>query len=323
MSHTEKAYIVKIRPVDKEHSALGLGCWVFGGSQWGGQKDEDSTSAMQTALELGITHWDTASGYGAGHSERLVGDFLAGKREQVFLASKFFPSQLTPQFVMEQIEGSLKRLKTDYIDLYYIHWPSAGNDMRPVMEGLEKARSQGKILSIGVSNFSVEQMEQVSEVGQIDAHQFCYNLFWRFPERDIIPYCRENGIAVVTYSSIAQGALTGKFPRQPQFREGDQRSKVVFFHPNVWPFLYEAVEELKQLAAECGRTLTHLAIRWALEQPGVTSVLVGARDATQMQDNAAALEGDMPQNILDTITAVSDRVLPHVPNVGHIFNYRP
>jgi myo-inositol catabolism protein IolS len=323
MSSQANSYMVKIGSEAAEHCALGLGCWVFGGAQWGGQEDADSITAMQAALDLGVTHFDTASGYGSGRSESVVGDFLQGRREQVFLASKFFPSEQTAQYALDCLDQSLARLQTDCIDLYYIHWPVTDKDLRPLVEGLEQARSAGKLRAIGVSNFSVEQMAQVAEVGRIDAHQLCYNLFWRFDEQDIIPYCQEHDIAVVTYSSIAQGILTGKFPRQPEFREGDQRGKIVLLNEQVWPHVYEAVERLKQLSADCGRSLTHLAIRWVLAQPGITSVLVGAREAQQMRDNAAALEGDVPAEVLAQMTAISEETLPHIPDTGNLFRFYP
>jgi aryl-alcohol dehydrogenase-like predicted oxidoreductase len=278
---------------------------------------------MQAALDLGITHFDTAVGYGGGRSETLLGEFLKGRREEVFLATKFFPAEQTAEYVFGQLDASLDRLQTDYVDLYYIHWPITGKDLRPVMEALEQARAQGKIGAIGVSNFSVEQMEHVSEVGHIDAHQLCYNLFWRFPERDIIPWCAQNGTAVVTYSSIAQGILTGKFPREPKFKEGDDRGGNVLFKPENWPFVYEGVEKLKALSAECGRSLTHLAIRWVIEQAGITSELVGARDAGQMTDNAAALDGEIAADVFAKMTAISDEVMSHIPDVGNMFGFYP
>jgi aryl-alcohol dehydrogenase-like predicted oxidoreductase len=323
MTHHLKPPLVTIKPVAKQHSALGLGCWVFGGAQWGGQEDADSFSAMQAALDLGITHFDTAVGYGGGRSETLLGEFLKGRREEVFLATKFFPAEQTAEYVFGQLDASLVRLQTDHVDLYYIHWPITGKDLRPVMEALEQARAQGKIGAIGVSNFSVEQMAHVSEVGHIDAHQLCYNLFWRFPERDIIPWCAQNGTAVVTYSSIAQGILTGKFPREPKFKEGDDRGGNVLFKPENWPFVYEGVEKLKALSAECGRSLTHLAIRWVIEQAGITSELVGARDAKQMTDNAAALDGDIAADVFAKMTAISDEVMSHIPDVGNMFGFYP
>ena len=319
---------VHILPLETEHSMLGLGCWSFGGTQWGGQEDADSLSAMEAALRCGITHFDTAAGYGRGRSEQVVGRFLLGRRDQVFLATKGSTADLTRQAMRKLVDQSLERLGTDVIDLYYVHWPRSGKDLRPWMEGLEEARARGQIRAIGVSNFSVAQMEQVSEVGTVDAHQLCYNLIWRFAERELIPYCRERGIAVVTYSSIAQGILTGKFPRKPQFREGDQRPQTVPFDPQVWPYVYEGVQALKALAQEVGRPLVHLAIPWLARRPGVTSVLVGARNGTQVEENAAAMMRrpgipEIPDEVYERMTAIGDRVMAHMPDTGNIFRYYP
>jgi len=317
--------VVKIEPVDKPHSMLALGCWPFGGREWGGQDDADSMAAMGTAYAAGINHFDTAIAYGGGASERVVGRFLAidDRRQKVFLATKGNTPNASGEEIADSLDRSLGNLGVDCVDLYYIHWPRKGKDMRPVMEALEAARRQGKIQAIGVSNFSVEQMEQVAEVGTIDAHQLCYNLFWRYLEAEVIPYCREHGIAVVTYSTIAEGILTGKFPREVQFGEDDHRRHGVLFDPEVWPHVHDAVERLKAIAAEAGRPLVELAIRWVASRPGVTSTLVGARNAAQAEQNAAAMRGEVSQGVLEGMTAVSDEAVRHVPDVGNIFRYYP
>lgn len=315
---------VRIGPVAKDHSPLGLGCWSFGPDQWSGKEDANLLAAMDAALRCGITHFDTAADYGDGYSERLIGRFLAsGKRDRVFLASKANIDEMDARHMLEQVEASRARLQTDTIDLFYIHWPRTGQDMRPVMEGLETARHRGLIGAIGVSNFSVEQMEQVSEAGHIDAHQVNYNLFWRYREQDIIPYCVDHRIAIVTYSSAAHGILSGRFSRHLNLREGDQRRDILLFREDVWPYVYSAVEELKALAAEIGRPLIHLGIRWVLHQPGVTSVLVGARNAQQVEQNAAALERNIPDWVFERMTAISDEALKHIPPVGNVYGYYP
>jgi aryl-alcohol dehydrogenase-like predicted oxidoreductase len=316
---------VKIGLSEKQHSPMGFGGWSFGPDQWSGKEDENLLAAMESALENGITHFDTASGYGRGHSERLVGRFMASKRrEQIFLASKYDASEISAQDMLRAVDASLSRLQTDMIDLYYIHWPRSGKDMRPWMEALETARQQGKIAAIGVSNFSIEQMEQVAEVGRIDAHQLPYNLLWRFNERAIIPYCETHEIAVVTYSSIAHGILVGRFGRDVTFPVGDQRrNDIVLFKPGVWDKVYEGVEELKAVAERAGRSLIHLAIRWVLHQRGVTSVLVGARDSRQAASNAQALEGAIPDSVFDEMNAISDRLMQHIPDQGNPYAYYP
>jgi aryl-alcohol dehydrogenase-like predicted oxidoreductase len=230
---------------------------------------------------------------------------------------------MTGAAMLAEVDGSLRRLGTDYIDLYYIHWPRSGRDMRPTMEGLEQARRQGKIRSVGVSNFSAQQMQQVQEVGTIDAHQLGYNLIWRYAESEVIPFCSEHGIAVVTYSSIAHGILTGKFARVPDLSPGDQRHRILPFRADVWPHVYAGVEKLKTIAAELDRPLMHLAIRWILSRPGITSVVVGARNREQSEANFGALSGAIPAEVFARMTTISDEIVAHVPDEGNLFNHHP
>lgn len=314
---------VQIPPVPTRLNPLALGGWVFGEDSWEGEKRDTLQATMEQALASNMRHFDTASDYGSGASERLIGQFLSARRDQVFLASKANVDEMDADLMLAKVENSLSRLRTDVIDLYYIHWPRQGQDMRPLMEGLERARAQGKIRAIGVSNFSVAQMKQISEVGRIDAHQLCYNLFWRVAEEEIIPYCRRHKIAVVTYSSIAQGVLTGKFPRHPRFEEGDQRANTVHFEATVWPHIYEAVQELKALAMEIDRPLTHLAIRWVLRQPDINTAIVGAKNSAQVEHNVAALSGDIPDPVFERMSEISDKVIALMPKTGNMYRYYP
>src|ERR1700730_14183649 len=220
----------------------------FGGSWFipysePGEEDANLMAAMGAAYDNGIRHFDTAAGYGGGHSEELYGQFLKGRREEIYLASKSDTAEMTADAMAAEVDGSLARLRTDYIDLYYIHWPKAGRDMRPTMEGLERARRQGKVRAVGVSNFSVEQMRQIQDVGTIDAHQLGYNLLWRYAEDEVIPFCTKHPIAVVTYSSIAHGILTGKFGRTPELPRRDQRHTILPFRADIWPHVYDGVEK--------------------------------------------------------------------------------
>src|SRR5258706_16256193 len=166
---------VQIPPVARPHLPLALGCWTFGPDQWTGKQDANLLTTMETALDLGIGHFDTAADYGDGYSERLLGRFLKGRREAAFVASKADTDDIRAAVMLEQVQRRLERLQTDFIDLYYIHWPRKGKDLRPLMEGLETALSRGLIGAIGVSNFSVEQMAQIHEVVTIHAHQPWYN----------------------------------------------------------------------------------------------------------------------------------------------------
>jgi len=309
---------------DNQISTLALGCWSYGGAQWGGQEDEDSIAAMKAAVDHGITHFDNATAYGGGRAEKVLGRFLAEHdvRDRLFIASKFnVPHPDGPEAAVDQ---SRERMGIDTIDLYYFHWPKTGADHRPWMEQMEHVRESGKIRFIGVSNFSVEQMREVGEVGRIDACQPCYSLLWRFPEKEVLPYCREHGIAVATYSSLARGILTGKFGKDlPEFPKGDDRGNCTWFHPEVWPHTYEAVEQMKAVADRVGRPLVHLALQWVAAQDGVTSVLLGARDAEQAVANAAAIKDPVSEDVLRELTAISDEVTQHIPDTGNPFDHHP
>lgn len=314
---------VRLGPTGTPHLPMGFGGSWFVPYSMPGDEDANLLAAIETAYQNGITHFDTAAGYGNGHSEELYGRFLKGKREKIFMASKSNTDDLTADSMMAEIDGSLRRLDTDFIDLYYIHWPKSGRDMRPTMEGLERARQQGKVRAVGVSNFSVKQMRQVQEVGTLEAHQLGYNLLWRYAESEIIPFCIEHNIAVVTYSSIAHGILTGKFGRNPDLAPGDQRHTILPFRADIWPYVYEGVEQLKAIAGELNRPLMHLAIRWVLAQKGITAVLVGARNRLQSEANAGALAGAISDDIFERMTAISDEIVTHVPDVGNLFNHYP
>lgn len=318
MNKLESTHIGLIK---KPLSRLGLGCWAIGGADWGTQDDNDSIDALKAAFERGITHFDTAQVYGKGHSEQLIGRALKGIRDKVFIASKMM---YTPCSKIEKsIETSLKRLQTDYLDLFYIHWPKRNADLSEMMEALEKARQKGLICGIGVSNFSIDQMKEVMQVGKIDAHQICYNLLWRWAEKDLIPFCISNKISIVSYSSIAQGILTGKFEREFEFESGDHRINTTLFDDDVWPYVYEGVEQLKQIAVEAGRPLIDLVIHWIANRPGISSILIGARNSTQVEQNISAFRGYIDISILDRLSEISDSLQHKIPNTGNIFRWYP
>ena len=176
---------------------LGLGCWAFGEDRyWGTQSHKDSVKTIQAALRGGIKHFDTARSYSNGRSEQITGQQLKNSREDVIIATK--TTWLPADKVEKYIDISLKRLCTDWIDILYIHWPKPGTDFRPMMEALEKLRSIGKIKNIGVSNFSIQDMELLKSTGSIDYYQTGYSLIWRFPEKEIIPYCIEKEIKIAS-----------------------------------------------------------------------------------------------------------------------------
>ena len=317
---------VQIGRSQKLHLPLGTGGSFYGLDHRHRQGEGEILAALEATLENGITHFDTATDYGDGYSERLLGRFMAAdskRREQVFLASKANLNDISARAIIKAIEASLQRLQTDVIDLYYLHWPRTGQDMRPWMEGLETARGQGKILAIGISNFSVLQMRQLTEVGQIDAYQLGYNLLWRFGEKEILPYCAAQGIAVIAYSALAHGILSGKYARALEFVPTDQRWSISLFKDEVWPQVHDAVETFKQVAAREHLALSNLALRWLLHQPAITSVLVSAKNKQQVLENTKALNLEIADSVLDELTGLSDRVIQSIPDEGNPFGYRP
>ena len=191
------------------------------------------------------------------------------------------------------------------------------------MEGLETARQRGLIGAVGVSNFSVAQMQQLAEVGRIDACQVGYNLLWRFPERDVLPYCAEQGMAVVAYSALAHGILSGRYGQTLTFAPDDQRWSIALFRPDVWPQVHAAVQAFSAVAGRASLPLATLALRWLLHQPGVSSVLVSASSPAQVEANVRALAAPLPLGVLDELTAISTRVQALIPDEGNPFGYHP
>jgi myo-inositol catabolism protein IolS len=310
-----------IRTGNKDISRIGFGTWVMGGNDWGIQSDRDSLDALRTGIRHGCTHIDTAQAYGHGHAEDLIGKVIGKHREKLFIASKTICRP--PHKIEQTVQLSLRRMKTDYLDLYYIHWPSSRTEYAPVMEILQKLKRHGMIRAVGVSNFSVAQMIDCMRAGPIDVHQICYSLLWRWPERDVIPYCKDNGINVVTYSTLAQGILTGKFTRDIVFLKGDHRSNTVFFEPDVWPFVYDTVAEMLTVAQTENVSLASLAVQWVLQKETILSSLIGARNALQAQSNASLLDKKVSCTALQRLTEISNTLMAHMPDTGNIFRYYP
>ena len=230
---------MELRPLgtsDVRITPIIMGTWQAGKRMWAGIDDGEITEAIRTAFDAGITTFDTAEEYGWGHSERILGKALAHVRHQVIYATKVFPNHLKYDQVIGRCHRSLKNLKTDYIDLYQIHWPSGswGTKVVPIQEtmrAMNDLMQQGKIRAIGVSNFSSSKIEEAAQFGRIESLQPPYSLFWRHVEKDTVPYCVENNITILAYSSMAQGLLTGKFGPDHKFMKGDHRAKNKLFKP--------------------------------------------------------------------------------------------
>jgi aryl-alcohol dehydrogenase-like predicted oxidoreductase len=291
-------------------STIAIGCWPMGGDYWGGTDDEESVRTIHRALEQGVTFFDTAPAYGAGHSEEVLGRGLAGRRQEAVISTK---TQATPEQIRPSLEASLERLQTDYVDLFFVHWPKRSEPLARTMEELEALRQEGVIRAIGVSNFTIDMMEAARQYGTIDALQPPYNLIWRFPEEDVLPYCREHGIGVTTYSSLAQGMLAGAVGLNTTYRGGDMRPRSVLWLPeNLGKFLY-TVERLKPIAGQLGVSQAQLALRWLIEQEGVTTALVGARTPAEVDDNVGAVGWPLDSETLQQVQAISDDLYISMP----------
>ena len=253
---------------------------------------------MRAALDAGINFFDTAEGYGGGHSEQVLGKALAGRRDDVLIATKVGASNLKRDNVRASCEASLKNLDTDRIDLYQIHWPAGswGSPIVPIeetMTALEELRGEGKIRTIGVSNFNSAQIEEALQFGRIDSLQPPRSLFWRvFETNGTIQTCIENEIGVIAYSPLGQGLLTGKFSKENRPGPGDNRANNALFKGENYDRALQAVEQLRPIAERLNTSTGQLALAWLLAQPGTTSVITGARNAEQVQGNigASALE---------------------------------
>ena len=305
-----------------ELAKLGLGCWVFGEDwYWGKQSHKDSIKTIQAALRGGIKHFDTARSYSNGRSEQITGQQLKNNREDIIIATK--TTWLPAESLEKYIDISLKRLCTDRIDIFYIHWPKPGFDFRPMVDILEKIRLSGKIKYIGVSNFSVQDMKLIKDAGKIDYYQTGYSLLWRFPEKEIIPYCIDKGIKIVSYSSLAQGILTDKFDISKRFLSNDPRNKLAFFYDDSIQYVETFLKPFKGIAESEGISMSKLALYWSLTRPWMDTVLVGSKNRNQIEENMAALNILPDPKIMAEITALSDELLTNMPMRDNIFNHAP
>ena len=314
----------KLGNSDLRLSVVGLGCWIMGRDGWVNVKDNESIAAIHTALELGINWLDTAEAYGGGHSEQLIATALEGhKREEVIIATKVSPEHLSTDELPKALDGSLKRLKTDYIDLYQIHWPSPTyryHDSHPdvpireTIQVLLAEQKKGKIRCIGVSNFDAAQLAEGLQAGRIESLQPPYSLYWRHIETDILPFCREHNIGVIPYSPMAQGLLTGKFSLENHPAPEDNRSHNKLFRGDTYEVAVKGIEVVREIGQKYGKTPAQTAVRWVVQQPGLTAAIVGARNPQQIKENVGAADWELSAQDIDTLSAVGDKVMATLPD---------
>jgi aryl-alcohol dehydrogenase-like predicted oxidoreductase len=287
-------------------TAVGLGTWAIGGPWlygWGPQDDSDSLAAIRRALELGINWIDTAAIYGVGHAEEMLGQAIAGRRDEVIVATKCgrlwdddadeLKSSLKADSIRREVEGSLRRLKVEVIDLYQIHWPDPDEDIEEGWSTIAELIHEGKVRYGGVSNFSLAQLKRLQPIHPVASLQPPYNMLQREVEDELLAYCAANRIGVIAYGPMSAGLLTGKLTRQriADLPQGDWRRRDTKFNEPQVSANLRLVEGLRPIAERKGISLAQLAIAWVLRRPEVTAAIVGARRPDQIEETAAA--GDM------------------------------
>ncbi len=310
---------MKLIPLGKSDitiSAIVMGTWQAGKAMWTRIDDSAIQKALTAAFDSGITTFDTAPAYGNGYSEQMVAKALGPMRQEVIYATKVFPNNLAKDALIESCHQSLRDLKTDYIDLFQIHWPAGSFKTKkvPVAESLGamlELKKEGKIRALGVSNFSAEQLQEALEYAQIDSIQPPYSLFWRLFEADAGKVSQDEQVTTLAYSPMAQGILTGKFGPDHQFDKKDHRAKQRLFDAEIWPRVQTALDELKPIAERYDATLGQLALAWVLSHPN-SATIAGARNGEQVRQNAAAAKFKLEAEDLAEMDRISKTVTDHL-----------
>ncbi|AEI51908.1 aldo/keto reductase [Runella slithyformis] len=296
-------------------SVITFGAWAAGGWMWGGTERSDAVKAIKESYEAGVTSIDTAPIYGQGLSEEIVGEAIKGiPRDKVQILTKFgmrwdlakgdfamhskkndgqaidIYKYAGKESIVKECEDSLRRLGTDYIDLYQIHWPDKTTPIAETMEAVAQLIQQGKVRYAGVCNYNADQMREAAESIHLASNQVPYSMVKRGIEAETVPYCIEHGKAILAYSPLERGLLTGKMKPGHPFSADDHRAKLHFFKDENLKRVNAFLEKIKPLADDKGATLGQLVLRWTVEQPGITIALAGARDARQALQNAAAMD---------------------------------
>jgi aryl-alcohol dehydrogenase-like predicted oxidoreductase len=304
----------KLGQSDLEVSVLAFGAWAIGGWLWGGANSKEAIKAIETAVDHGMTTIDTASVYGFGLSEKLVGEAVKGKRDKVQILTKFglswtekkgqfhFASKDTSgkdieiyryaskEKVFSDCYESLKRLKTDHIDLFQLHWPDPTTPVSETMEALEILIKKGKIRAGGVCNYSLDLMSETVRLFVLTSNQVPYSMVNRNIEKEIVPYCIENNVAILAYSPLQRGLLTGKIRPGHKFNDGDSRPTTPYFKEPNYSKILGLLDKIKPIADNRNVTMGQLVLNWTIQQPGITCALAGARNPNQVLDNIGATD---------------------------------
>jgi len=282
----------QIHDTNLRPSRIGLGTWAIGGWMWGGADDDAAVATIQRALDSDINLVDTAPAYGQGHSEEVVGRALKGRRDRTVIATKVglewdergaVRRNASAARIRAEIEDSLRRLQTDYVDIYQVHWPDPATPMEETAKAMQALYDAGKIRAIGVSNFSPAQMDDFTKSSKLHTVQPPYNLFERVAELDVLPYATSHNLTALTYGALCRGLLSGTMREDTTFKGDDLRRTDPKFQPPRFAQYLRAVHRLDELArARYGKSVLQLALRWLLDRPGVGAALWGARRPDQV-----------------------------------------
>ena len=297
-------------------SVLGLGCWPLGGGPgWGDQDEKDSIATIHAALDLGINFFDTAEGYNEGRSEQVVGKALEDRRDKAIIATKISPSNASPAVLRQHCEASLRRLRTDYVDLYQVHWPVSDHSVEDAFRTLQDLQAEGKVREIGVSNHGLQQLTEALGTGtRIVSNQLCYNLLSRAIEAEIVPLCHEHQISVIAYMALMQGILIGKYETLddiPSFRQrtrhfSGERPEVRHGEAGAEQETFAAIGRIRQIAQDLGLSMAHVAMAWVAAKPDIASLLVGSRSLQQITENVAAADVVLAEDVVDRLDRATE-----------------
>jgi len=313
---------INLGRTDIQVARICLGCWAMGGSGWANVDDERSVATVQAALDAEINFIDTAEAYGMGHSEEVIGRAIVGKRKEVIIATKPLWNRATPQELERTLGDSLKRIGTDYIDLYQIHWPHPRVPIEKSVEIMSKLKERGKIRAIGVSNFDLPLMERAVKVAKIDSLQSPFNILWREIDSEIIPFCREHRISLLSYSSIGQGLLTGKYRNREAIPDITRKGNMLF-KEGVFEEALKVADTVIELAGKYHKTPAQVAINWVLCTEGIDCALVGARTPQQITENAGAAGWRLTREDFGILSTKGREVYNLLPPNSTMWNWRP
>lgn len=310
----------KLGSSDMKVSLLGCGCWPFGGD-WTGVCDEESIKTINLAIELGINFFDVAPVYGFGHAEEILGKAVKDKRDKIYIASKCglrwdnqkrIKRDLSKNSILEEIDNTLKRLETDYIDLYQLHWPDPNTPIEETMDTLNMLKQKGKIRNIGLSNFSVFLIEEAKKYGQVVSDQVLFNIIDRnsdhyhdLPlcyrtESEILSYAENNEIGIIPYSPLAQGLLTENFDvyslSSNDVRNANPELKKEKLAKNL-----KIVNKMREISNESGYTIQHLALNWLASYREISTIIAASKNREELKQNVSSIENQIDDNVIRKI----------------------